>query len=286
MATSTNSALPAQNRPTRSSTVSTDGTRIGWITKGKGQPLMLVHGGGADHTRLEPFADRLTGRFAVHLVDRRGRGMSGDKDAYDIELEYDDIAAVAEAIGQKVTLLGHSYGGPIAIGAATRTDVIARVIAYEGWPSLSGSPPSYEIGDTAERIQALLDSGDRDGAVSLVFRDVVGLDEAQLAEMRTQPSWQARLAAAATLPRELRTDPTIQMAPADLAAIAAPVLLVIGGQNESALRHGADQLCSHLRDARVHVLVGQGHMAFDTAPDLLACAITAFVEATTPRVGP
>jgi pimeloyl-ACP methyl ester carboxylesterase len=286
MATSTNNASPAENQPGRSSTVSTDGTRIGWITKGRGKPLVLVHGGGADHTRLEPFADFLAGRFTVHLVDRRGRGMSGDGDTYDIELEYDDIAAVAEAVGQKVTLLGHSYGGPIAIGAAARTDAIARVIAYEGWPSLSGSPPSYEIGDAAERIQALLDSDDQDGAVTLVFRDLVGLDEVQLAEMRTQPFWQARLAAAATLPRELRTDPTIQMEPADLAAIAAPVLLVIGGQNESALRPGADQLCSHLRDAQVHVLVDQGHMAFDTAPGLLASAITAFVESTTPSVGP
>jgi pimeloyl-ACP methyl ester carboxylesterase len=87
------------------------------------------------------------------------------------------------------------------------------------------------------------------------------------------------------LPRELRTEPTSQMAPADLAAIAAPVLLVIGSQNESALRPGVDRLCPHLRDARVHVLLGQGHMAFDTAPDLLATGITAFVEATTPRVG-
>jgi pimeloyl-ACP methyl ester carboxylesterase len=286
MATSTDSGSPGKSRSGRSSTVSTDGTRIGWITKGNGDPLVLVHGGGADHTRLEPFADLLTGRFAVHLVDRRGRGMSGDGDRYDIELEYDDIAAVAEAIGQEVTVLGHSYGGPIAIGAATRTDAIARVVAYEGWPSLSGSPPSYEIGDIAERVQTLLDSDDRDGAVAVVFRDLVGLDEAQLAEARSQPFWQARLAAAATLPRELRTDPTIQMAPADLAAIAAPVLLVIGSLNESALRPGADQLRSHLRDGRVHVLTGQGHMAFDTAPDLLAAAIRTFVESTTPSVGP
>ena len=95
--------------------------------------------------------------------------MSGDQSTYDIELEYDDIAAVAEAIGQEVTVLGHSYGGPIVIGAAARTDAIARVIAYEGWPSAAGSPPSYDIGDAAERIQALLDAGDRDGAVSVVF---------------------------------------------------------------------------------------------------------------------
>jgi pimeloyl-ACP methyl ester carboxylesterase len=72
--------------------------------------------------------------------------MSGDAGTYNIELEYDDIAAVAEVIGPGVIVLGHSYGGPIAIGAATRTDAIACVIAYEGWPSLSGSPRSDEIG--------------------------------------------------------------------------------------------------------------------------------------------
>ena len=103
MATTTNNTSPAENRPGQSSTVSTDGTRIGWITKDRGKPLMLVHGGGADHTRLVPFADSLSDQFAAHLVDRRGRGMSGDGDTYDIELEYDDIAAVAEAIGEKLT---------------------------------------------------------------------------------------------------------------------------------------------------------------------------------------
>lgn len=280
MAAPPRDASAAGGRARRSSTVSTDGTRICWITKGQGQPLLLVHGGGADHTRLAPFADLLADRFAVHLVDRRGRGMSGDNSTYDIELEYDDIAAVAEAIGPDVTVVGHSYGGPIVIGAALRTEAIARVIAYEGWPSPAGSPPSYDIRDAVERIQLLLDAGDRDGAVSVVFRDLVGLEEAELEGMRAQPFWQARLAAARTLPRELRTDPTIQLPAADLASIRVPVLLMIGGENEAALRPGAERLCALINDARIHLLLGQGHMAFDTAPDILASAITTFVRGT------
>jgi pimeloyl-ACP methyl ester carboxylesterase len=259
------------------STLSSDGTRICWVTKGRGRPLLLVHGGGADHTRLEPFADLLMNSFTVHLVDRRGRGMSGDGATYDIELEYDDIAAVAKAIGHDVTVLGHSYGGPIAIGAAARTDAISRVVAYEGWPALPGSGPVYEVEAVVERIQALIDKGDRDGAVSVVFRDLVGLGDSEIEGMRAQPSWPARLAAAPTLPRELRAEPAIRLATEDLASIGVPVLLVIGGQNEAALRPGANQLCSIMRDARVCVLPGQGHMAFDTAPELLASAIRAFV---------
>lgn len=250
---------------------------------GAGQALLLVHGGGADHTRLESFADRVTNFFTVHLVDRRGRGMSGDGATYSVELEYDDIAAVAEAIGGEVTVLGHSYGGPVVIGAATRTDAIAGVVAYEGWPSLPGSPPSYEAGYVAERIQALVDVGDLDGAVSLLFRDLIGLNEEQVEGMRAQPSWPARMAAAPTLPRELRTEPTIQLPTEDLASIEAPVLLVIGGQNESTLRPGAEQLRSIMRETRICVLPGQGHMAFDTAPDMLASAITDFVGADARR---
>lgn len=286
MTTPSTHVIATDSPPTWSSTLSTDGARICWITKGRGRPLLLVHGGGADHTRLEPFANLLADRFTVHLVDRRGRGMSSDGATYDIELEYDDIAAVAEAIGGEVTVLGHSYGGPIVIGAATRTDAIARVVAYEGWPSLPGSPPSYEPGDTVERIQALIDEDDPDGAVSLLFRDVVGLDDTEIEGMRAQASWPARVAAAPTLPRELSTEPYIHLATADLASIGVPVLLVIGGLNEATLRPGADQLCSIMRDALIRVLPGQGHMAFDTAPGLLASAMTAFVgQRRVPSVG-
>lgn len=60
---------------------------------------------------------------------------------------------------------------------------------------------------------------------------------------------------------------------------------MIGGQNESDLRPGADELCSIIRDARVCVLPGHGHMAFDTGPDLLASAITEFVGANGSGVG-
>jgi pimeloyl-ACP methyl ester carboxylesterase len=265
---------------TTSSVSSRDGTRIGWTSLGGGDPVLLVHGGGADHKRLEPFGHLLTDRFSVHLVDRRGRGMSGDGIDYAVDREYDDIAAVAEAVGGGVTVVGHSYGGPVVIGAATRTSAIERVVAYEGWPSPEGSPPSYDPGDAPDRIEALVDAGDRDGAIALMFRELVGLSDPEIDWIRNEPSWASRIAAADVLPREIRTEPTITMSTADLGSITAPVLFVIGQQNEPALRPMVDRLCSIVRDGRVAVLPGQGHMAFDTAPDLLTAAINKFKEET------
>ena len=257
---------------------SRDGTRIGWVSYGSGDPVLLVHGGGADHTRLEPFGSLLSDRFSVHVVDRRGRGLSGDGDGYRIEMEYDDIAAVAEALGTGVTVFGHSYGGPIAIGAATRTEAIGRVVAYEGWPAVHGSPPSNDPGNLPDRVQALVDSGDRDGAVAVLLTEVVGVEDEQLHWMRAQPMWTSRMAAAHTLPREIRQEPTITLSAASLQSIRAPVLFVIGGLNEASLRPDVERLSSIMLDGRTAVLPGQGHLAMDTAPALLADAIIQFVD--------
>lgn len=58
-----------------------------------------------------------------------------------IEREFDDIAAVVDAVaartGQAVSVWGHSYGADCAMGAAARTDNLARLVLYE--PGL-GSP--------------------------------------------------------------------------------------------------------------------------------------------------
>ena len=57
---------------------------------------------------------------------------------YSLAREYADIAAVVDAAaaasGSPVDLLGHSYGGNVAFGAATRTTNIRRLVLYEGWP--------------------------------------------------------------------------------------------------------------------------------------------------------
>ncbi len=169
---------------------SVDGTEIACWTTGDGPPLVLVHGATADHTRWAPVLPHLEPHFTVHAIDRRGRGASGDAADYTVEREYDDVAAVVDAVaaqaGAAVDLLGHSFGGVCAFGAATRTSHLRRLVLYEGWPT--PHPEALALpADVKLRMDALLAVGDREGVLEVFFREIVAMPEADFAIYRALP---------------------------------------------------------------------------------------------------
>lgn len=147
------------------STVSSrDGTEIGYWSSGEGPPLVLVHGTSSLHATWNTVTPLLAEARSVHAIDRRGRGASGDGDRYTVEREYEDVAAVVEAesasAGEPVVLVGHSFGGLCAFGAATLTDKLDKLVLYEGWPVMGSSGPvADEIGVLLEEY---LSAGDLD----------------------------------------------------------------------------------------------------------------------------
>lgn len=106
---------------------SRDGTPIAVYRTGDpaGRPVILVHGTTADHTTFRAIGPRLADAFDLYAIDRRGRGASGDTLPYSIGREFEDVAAVAGAVAEArrrpVDVLGHSYGGRTALGAALLT---------------------------------------------------------------------------------------------------------------------------------------------------------------------
>ena len=130
---------------------SRDGTVIVYERSGTGPPLVLVHGALATHERWDNISKMLAQRFTVYSIDRRGRGESGDTEPYALEHEFEDIAAVVDAIGQGVSKLGHSHGALCSLEAALLTPNIRSVIAYE-----PAATPVKTKDDVMDRIQASL----------------------------------------------------------------------------------------------------------------------------------
>lgn len=245
---------------------SPDGTRIGFERSGEGPPLVLVHGTSADRTRWAGVLPAFAERFTVYAVDRRGRGLSVEVAEYALEREYEDIAAVADSIGGQVAVLGHSFGALVALEAALRSQAIARLVLYE--PPCHTEEPLYPEG-SRERLEAFLAAGDRDGALAMFFREVVGATEEQLAALRSAPSWQGRIAAAHTVPREF-ADGDYEFEPARFGSLTIPVVFLQGTESPLSLRLPTDLMHAALPSSSIVTIPGEAHIAMTTSPELFA----------------
>ncbi len=259
--------------------LSKDGTSIAYARSGSGTPLILVHGAGADHTRWAPVLPQLEQLFTVYAVDRRGRGQSGDAKHYSVEREFEDLVAVVETAGESVDLLGHSYGGLCALGAAMQTTRLRRLILYEPPIPVSGAPrhPSEFL----TRLQALIAADNRDEAVVTFAHEVAGASDADIEQMRALPvAWAGRLAAIHTVLRELQvTAGAYHVDLASVRTLTTPTLLLQGSDSALHLHEGTTTLRATLPNASVAILSGQQHLAMNNAPELFAAEVIRFLTA-------
>ena len=280
--------------PPSGQVASIDGTTIGWF-RASGRagpqpsmpPLLLIHGATADHTTFRVVGPRFATRRTVYAVDRRGRGASGDGrpgEAYRIEREYEDVAAVLRAIadeeGRALDVLGHSFGGRVALGAAPLTGHLRRLVVYESAPAPAGE--SFESPGLVDRLRELEASGDRAQLMRTFMSEVVGMTAADLAAYEAELVWPIRVRAANTIVREL----TAEAGDGDAAAIRrlasavrVPVLQLLGGESRDVFRAGTAALDAALPDGRVVVLPGQKHAAHHTNPDRFVAEVERFLDA-------
>jgi pimeloyl-ACP methyl ester carboxylesterase len=268
------SSQQMKNTSVMQKAISKDGTTITYFKNGSGPSLLLVHGTTADHSRWASISPRFEGQFTVYIMDRRGRGESGDSPYYDIMLEAEDVAAVIEAIGEPVFLLGHSYGGICCLEASLLTDKVSRLILYEPPipTGLSLYPPTLP-----DRIQSLIDSNMLEAGLEVFFREVVKMPEYELQAYRQLPVWKKRIQLAPTIPREMTLDRTYLFEAAKFKEFRVPTLLLLGGESPLVFKQATELADSVLINSRLVVLSGQQHIAMDTNPDLFVSEVVNFL---------
>lgn len=254
---------------------SADGTRIAYERRGEGPPLVLLHGG-ATHRFWDPVAPLFADDYTVVLPDRRGRGDSGDSEAYSIDREVADVRAVVDAVEGDPVLYGHSFGGLQAIEAARDVPVDA-VVAYE---------PAYLVGeyreraDLAARMRDRFDGGEHREAMKLHLREVlhggdVGDDEfeAWLEEWPAWPGVVEHVENAARMDRALE-DHRLP----DGLDVDAPSLLLTGSEAPSHLRDSVRAVREALPDGRLVEFEGLGHAGPTEAPERVAAEVRTFLD--------
>lgn len=97
-----------------------NGIELAYERRGKGMPLVLIHGYPLDHSIWNETISQLENDFDLILPDVRGFGESSTVDApYTLSDIANDLAALLDSLGvERTTLAGHSMGGYIALAFA------------------------------------------------------------------------------------------------------------------------------------------------------------------------
>jgi pimeloyl-ACP methyl ester carboxylesterase len=100
--------------------VNVNGIQLAYERRGKGTPLVLLHGYPLDHHLWDEVAPLLEDTFDVILPDLRGFGESTTVDSpYSMDDYASDIAGLLDQLGiPKVAIVGHSMGGYAALAFA------------------------------------------------------------------------------------------------------------------------------------------------------------------------
>ncbi|MCL1871996.1 MAG: alpha/beta hydrolase [Promicromonosporaceae bacterium] len=263
---------------------SADGTRIEYLSTGRGPGLIVVPGALATAESLAGLAGLLADRYTVHVVQRRGRGGSGPQgERYGIERECEDLEAVRARTGARL-LLGHSFGGLVALRFARGNADVDAVAVYEPGVSDAGSVPVGWI----ERAQREVDAGEDLEAFLTFVRGTNPERSGRVPRWVLRPALRRAIPAdhlrgmLALMPQAIREHVEVGRLDsrlADYAAITAPTLVLRGdgtggGPGAAAL----DRLAATIPGAQGMVLEGLDHLAPEDKPEQVAPAVGRFLD--------
>ncbi len=94
--------------------------QLAYDRRGRGMPLVLLHGYPLDHHLWDDILPLLEGSFDVIVPDLRGFGESTMTDSSPVMNDYaSDVAGLLDYLGiQKTAIVGHSMGGYVALAFA------------------------------------------------------------------------------------------------------------------------------------------------------------------------
>lgn len=244
---------------------------------GEAGPIVLcVHGMVSSRKSWTRFAERYADRYRVVAYDQRGHGDSAAvRGPMSLERGLRDLENVLDATGGADVLLGHSWGGAVAVRGGSRFGVTA-VAAID--------PMIVQAGDTwySEYVAELAESfavtgSERDASTREAYADWDPIDVEgkvhAVHAMITEPIARLRSDNEAA-DWDLR---------ADIARYEKPLLLVMAGSDGVNPIEVVDEVQRrHPPSVSIVTLEDQGHNLHRTAFDSFASAFDDFMNAKEP----
>ena len=282
--------------PPEGSFVEVDGVRLHYVERGKGPPVVLLHGNGTmiqDWLASRVF-DALAATHRVVAFDRPGFGHSGRPRSrvWTPPAQARLIAAALKKLGVgEATIVGHSFATLVAAEMGLdRRDVAGSLVLIGGYYY-----PSVRMDAALASPQALPVIGDAICHIVSPFLGTAmkpGMEAQIFAPAPVPAAWRALFPFEMTLrPSQLRAGaaeaalivPAAASIAPRLGGLDLPVTLVAGdGDKVVSTSDQSERLAGDLAGSELLVVKGAGHMVHHTAKDAVVSAIRA---ASTRRSG-
>ena len=229
--------------------------RTWYDQRGRGEPLLLAHGGVSDARFFDKNVDALTEHYHVYTPERRGHGHTGDVEGpITYQLMTDDtIAFLDEVVHGSAHLVWHSDGAVVAMMVAMQRPDLARdLVLVSGGFHRNGLLPAAAELDVDAVVEFVGDVGEvlPDGKEH--FRVVVEKIAAMAAD-----------------------EPDLKQS--DLADVKARTLVMFSDDDLVSMQHVID-MYEALPDAELAVVPGKAlHSLLQEKPDLCNRLILEFL---------
>jgi proline iminopeptidase len=254
-------------------------TRLHVVERGRGYPLIVLHGGpGVDHCMFGDYLDPLGDEYRLLLVDQRAQGRSDrpPEETWTLEQMAADVVALARALGlDRHAVLGHSYGAFVALqnavdfpGAAAQTIVSSGMPATRFLADIDANLAAFEPVELRERVTA---SWEREKHVRTT-EEVEDLLRDQwpfhFREVNDEliADYERRTAEAAYSPDVLRRFANEEYGGIEvegrLGEVTQPVLVLAGRHDRTCSVKAAEATAAGIPNAELVVFESSGHMTF------------------------
>jgi pimeloyl-ACP methyl ester carboxylesterase len=266
------------------------GNRVEYVEQGNGEPVMLLHSSASSsaqwRTLIGQLSERPNGRFRVIAPDLYGYGGTSHwagRGAFRLEHEAQLVCALLGRAGEPAHLVGHSFGGAVALHVArTRPDLLASLAVIEpvAFHLLRNRDEAAfdEISEVSRCVAKALACGDYFGGIAGFVDYWSGPGAWAGIPQEKRPGFAVRLAKVALDFQATLNEPA---ALEDFAAMALPTLVVQGTCSPRPTRRICELLAGVLPDAQSRIVDGAGHMAPLTHRDAVNALVAAHLDSIT-----
>jgi pimeloyl-ACP methyl ester carboxylesterase len=252
---------------------------------GNGPPVVCLHSNASTSGQWRDLSECLAARYRVLAADSYGAGKSPawPGSGHSLRSEVELLEPVFERAGAPHFLVGHSYGGAIALlAAALHPGRVRAVAVYE--PTLfalvdAQTPPPNGVDgirEVAAGAGAAAAAGDADTAARIFIDFWMGEGSWAAMPASRKPAIAQSALNVAGWWQALAGEPMPLPA---FGAIEAPVLYLTGGRSPESAQAVARVLTPALRNVRVVRFEQLGHMGPITHPAIVNAEIERFLRA-------